>query len=549
MRRILMVDDEAIIVKGMLSVMEKSGLDAEVYSALSGPEALEILSQKRMDIVVSDMAMPGMDGLELMRHIHAQWPECRVIFLSGHSEFDMIYQAIQGEAVTFLLKTEGFDRIIATIRDTMEKMERQERNQALEGELIRQQKFTRLLLRREALTSFLQGRSMVLSPVDPDGNPGADPDGDIEINMKAPVLPLYAYWDGGTLGLGLTEFHEKLLTMDRIFRSYLCTYPIRMTFWNHHEDILWLLQPSGELEGNRCHLYVREHMELIQRAVERETGAILDFALHPSMIDMQELPGVYQELRCRICQGVGVPGMIALQPERQRPAASASLLPDSLIGRLRSAMEHMNRTEMEKLLADATGILGQCRDMDDPYAQEAFMRLSGIFLAYINRWKLHGKVQFPGGLAGLTSSRGFSSWRQAADAFMDLGHLLISLHEGDEGNRSAAIVYQIRDHMARHLASPDEVTLSRLAEITYFNPAYLSRLYHQVTGETLSDTLSRLRVEKANDMLAGGECRIGDIAQALGFSSSANFTRFYRKMTGKAPQEYRDQLARSSLDT
>ena len=118
MRRILIVDDEPIIVRGLLSVLGERLPDVDLYSAGSGMEALSLLAETRMDIVVSDMAMPGMDGLQLMKRIHADWPECRVIFLSGHNEFDMIYQAIQNEAVTFILKTEGFDKIIAALRDT-----------------------------------------------------------------------------------------------------------------------------------------------------------------------------------------------------------------------------------------------------------------------------------------------------------------------------------------------------------------------------------------------------------------------------------------------
>ena len=94
MRRILIVDDEPIIVKGLLSVLEDSGLDADLYKAYSGEEALAILADTRMDIVVSDVRMPGMDGLQLMEHINRDWPECRVVFLSGHSEFDSIYRAV-----------------------------------------------------------------------------------------------------------------------------------------------------------------------------------------------------------------------------------------------------------------------------------------------------------------------------------------------------------------------------------------------------------------------------------------------------------------------
>ena len=74
-----------------------------------------------------------------------------------------------------------------------------------------------------------------------------------------------------------------------------------------------------------------------------------------------------------------------------------------------------------------------------------------------------------------------------------------------------------------------------------------SRLFHQVTGETLSDYVSAARVRRANELLRDSANKIGDIGEAVGFSSSANFSRFYRKMMGCTPQEYRDGLGRNTL--
>ena len=69
MRRVMIVDDEPIIVQGLLSMLGESELDIDLYGAYSGEEALSLLSQTRMDIVVSDVRMPGMDGFQLMNKI------------------------------------------------------------------------------------------------------------------------------------------------------------------------------------------------------------------------------------------------------------------------------------------------------------------------------------------------------------------------------------------------------------------------------------------------------------------------------------------------
>lgn len=542
MRRVLIVDDEPIIVQGLVSVLSESGLDIDLYSAYSGEEALALLSETRMDIVISDVHMPGMDGLQLMSRIRADWPECRVIFLSGHSEFDTIYRAVQGDAVTFLLKTEGFDRIITTLENTMLQLDQAQRHRETRQQLINQQAVTRQLMQREALSALVEGTTRQVSPA-------AMKTDALDISLKQPLLLLYAYMEGDTQALTLEEFHERLLAADRALRRQLAPYPIRIAFWNRHQDLLWLLQPDPELDMGRCMRYVRENLDLVQSAALSEARLTLSFALHTSAVAPEQLASAYQALRQRVCQGPGLPGMIALQAPDARVSDAVPLLPDSALSRLQDAMDHLNRKEFMALLNRAADALRRREDMNDPYALEAYLSLSRLFLAYINRWKLHDSIQYPGGLPGLTAASGFSSWQQAADALVELGQLLFRISANDQGSRSQSVIQQIKAYIERNLNRPEELSLSRIAGITFFNPTYLSRLVHQVTGETLSDYISAVRIRRANQLLKNSSVRINDVGEAVGFSSTANFCRFYRKMMGCSPQEYRDRLAHSTLDT
>jgi len=90
--------------------------------------------------------------------------------------------------------------------------------------------------------------------------------------------------------------------------------------------------------------------------------------------------------------------------------------------------------------------------------------------------------------------------------------------------------------------------LVRLADQVHFNPSYLSRLFKQKTGLNLSDYISDIRVQKAKELLQDMNMKIYEVAQALGYSSSANFVRFFRKATGISPQEYRDILVSKSTN-
>ena len=124
MYRLLVVDDEEIITNSLYEVFHQWMTEKlDVCRAYSGKEALNWMSRTRIDIVLTDIRMPGMSGLELTESIRALWPRSRIIFLTGYSDFDYAYQAIQMSNVRYLLKTEGFDKVMEVVKDVIDEIE------------------------------------------------------------------------------------------------------------------------------------------------------------------------------------------------------------------------------------------------------------------------------------------------------------------------------------------------------------------------------------------------------------------------------------------
>ena len=112
MYRILVIDDEPIIADGLYELFAQDETFAlEVHKVYSAPDALKLLDRLRIDIVLSDIKMPGMNGLELLTQIHRRWPFCHVIFLSGYSDFEYVQKAMQLGADSYILKSQGDDRV------------------------------------------------------------------------------------------------------------------------------------------------------------------------------------------------------------------------------------------------------------------------------------------------------------------------------------------------------------------------------------------------------------------------------------------------------
>lgn len=94
MQTLLLVDDEPNIVEGLASQFEgRYGGDVIVLKSFSGLHALSILQNNKVDVVLSDIRMPDMDGLTLQRETEVLWPHIHFVFLSGFDDFQFIHQA------------------------------------------------------------------------------------------------------------------------------------------------------------------------------------------------------------------------------------------------------------------------------------------------------------------------------------------------------------------------------------------------------------------------------------------------------------------------
>src|SRR5690348_9005746 len=103
---ILLVDDDAAIRAVLGSLLKQEGYT--VLTAASGGEALALLDKQPIDAVVTDLRMPGMDGMTLLRRVSQAWPEVPVVVLSAHGTVALAVDAMKGGAADFL--TKPFDR-------------------------------------------------------------------------------------------------------------------------------------------------------------------------------------------------------------------------------------------------------------------------------------------------------------------------------------------------------------------------------------------------------------------------------------------------------
>jgi DNA-binding NtrC family response regulator len=137
---VLLVDDEVPFVEAMTRRLGKRELS--VLTAFSGPEALEQLKKhKNVDVVILDVKMPGMDGIEALREIKREHPLVEVIMLTGHATVETAIEGMKRGAFDYLMKPCDIDRLLAKVKEARAKKSAHE-------EKIRQARIDEIAMRR-----------------------------------------------------------------------------------------------------------------------------------------------------------------------------------------------------------------------------------------------------------------------------------------------------------------------------------------------------------------------------------------------------------------
>jgi two-component system, response regulator YesN len=125
MYNILVVDDEPLICKGLSSLLSSSGLDiGNIYTALSGFEALDCIRMEEIDLLVTDIQMGAMSGIELMQHAKLAKPWVQTIVISAHETFQYAQMAVRLGAKDYLIKPLNSEQFLDSVRNVLLKMNR-----------------------------------------------------------------------------------------------------------------------------------------------------------------------------------------------------------------------------------------------------------------------------------------------------------------------------------------------------------------------------------------------------------------------------------------
>ncbi|RED76818.1 response regulator transcription factor [Cohnella phaseoli] len=543
MHRLLIVDDEPLIVHGLVDfIAQQERWPLEVYGALSAEEALAMLDRHRMDIVISDIGMPEMDGLELQKRIVRRWPKCKIIFLTGFNDFDYVQEAMRHQGLDYVLKAEGDDAVVQALEKAIEQIKEDIRKEELILQADKQLKLAIPSLQKELLSHILQGDLHSVTRLD-----SLFGELNVPFASDAPVMMAMVRYDH--FGRFHSIYDRSLLSysIQNIAQEVLTNSVSLVSIELDRSRMMWFMQPCPDGEGGGLSVndlpYAGGCLELIQQTCRELLDMPLSFIMKEIAVPWAEVGDLYEEYNRLLSRGLGMGSEFLWIYDETTAMPHEGRHTPFHSGQLRSRIDLMTlyfqngqKDAFEGVLSDIVAEGGRFT-ADPSIQQEIYYSLVPMFLSQLNR--LSGEEQR--GLIDIGRLTGLGahvSWNEAMEYLRKLSSSMFAESRGGMEREENVVVHKVQRYVQEHLGG--DLSLVAIGDVIGHNSKYLSRLYKKATGEDLSAYISGTKLKKAQEMLKDTNMKIYEVSAAIGFLSEPYFYRFFRKATGMTPQDYRD---------
>lgn len=530
--KVLIVDDDAYAVNGLKRMIawDKLGIN-EVMTAKDGEEGWQLFQKHPLDLLITDVYMPRMNGLELIKRIRSVNADIPIIILSGYDEFNYAKEAIQLDVAQYILKPAVFTEIERVLKEVVsEKFVADKKEQYLCG-LRSHLEQSVPILREQFLFDML---SAALMERDITGHRTQFLDLDEQVFDGGLVMSLMIYrdWNHKTESerdWQLYKFGAYNIAQEIVQAKGSC-YLLR-----YMEDRLPLLLYGPKEETlQRAKSIAAEFIESVGAYLELNANAGIGrwygrFTAYPishkesrDMLAMVEYEG-YQQI-------------FDAEEKREQSGGTWHAYPFEYVRQLTEALFHMDHekvmqhwAEIESMLLDGTG--------------GSLKYLKTLCISMVNNLVLYGMKEDPSTLE-LGQLAQFLQDIQSAPSqqlLMErvrtiLSQLLETLERKYRSGKQNAYVQHVKRAVAKQYK--ENISFARIADELHVTRNYLSSLFKSETGESFTNYLTLYRIERAKELMKLGRYMIYEISEMVGYSDPAYFSRVFKNVAGMNPTEY-----------
>lgn len=545
MIELLLVDDEPYVTESLARTIPWDEIGVkQVHQAASGAEALQIMEEQAIDIMVTDISMPGMTGLQLMETVGEKWPNIRSILLTGYSDFGYAKKAIQLQAFDYILKPVSDDEFIKSVSSAIESLKDEWEAHDEYHLLLYNRKASYSVLRANLMHELLLGRVLSERAL---ALKLKEYEIAFRLNTEATMLLIqlgkhYASMDHQSISLmeyAIGNIAEELFKEQ--FQVWFCKAP--------HDCLILLveLKPGVQHELEKRIDYEAARQQLLKSTITDFRTSVSNYLKGEISLIVtewftfpEEMTAAYRSsLSSLYLASLNEAGSVLYLEDRQQQEMttikSLEILyrPPTLIHLLESKQWDTARHKINEVFCDMENARFSSEHLYEVFLSitNAFMYIAhkgGQFISNID----HNAFDPLSTQSIIVSFDKLKGW-----AFDMLAKLQRELSENDQNTKSY-IIKQVHELVANH-RGPD-LSVKTIADQVYLHPVYLSKIYKAETGEGLGDYIIRMRMERALYLLKNTNKKIYEITTELGYQNPQYFSKMFKKHYNMTPNEFRD---------
>lgn len=529
--RVFLIDDTPLIREALKKTIPWEELSCTVCGeAGDGLTAKAQAEKLKPDIIITDIRMPGMDGLELAEFVNQKLPFTRVIVITGFQEFEYAKRALKLNVQDLLLKPLDNQNVIQVLNETVQEIAQAEKRASYENQLMLENN----LYRQQVIQSLRAVQGKILSDMLKGRNALAD----------------YREEELTEMGLRNLYIHVAAVRVRSADKKQIAEIQNRVVFSMYEYEKQRGVRVLDVTDGADMGFFVldvkkgssREHKVSMRNQLHhmnhrlREDGLPEIFAVIGEVTNqLEKAVECYRQAQAVLERNFFTAREMILDVGRQNlidkeQAGYWNETLERLYAALESEEKEWTDQEIQRLLEgiaqSAKGDLFQIKCL----LSEACITLLRHYSSKRKDFKINEIVSEINGLVDMESARIYMK--------NYLENLRGELKDGEKNYNP--LTKDALEYIRKNYRQ--EISLTQMAEYLGANPSYLSRLLKQETGENFTEILNKFRIQKAKQLLGEPGLRITEVAQRAGYSNYEYFFQVFRKIEGISPSEYKKQI-------
>ena len=541
MYRVMIVDDEPLILAGIASLLDWNEYGCEISGkAANGQQALKLMEEQKPDIVITDIKMPGMDGIGFMKAVKERgWDDVIFILLTNLEEFSLARQALSLGAVEYLVKMELTEEKLAdSLKLAMERREMKRKAEAAGTAVTVSREEAGRGYIEKLLTdggTFSGGASSGNASEASAQNQGEGYDS----CLRRPVLAIISFnygYEGFSSDFTREDQKKVISFAENIIEQMVKGYFDHSCLVRRELNSLVLVMSTDGIEDYR---------EQIRSLGEKIISVVKDYfevSVSVAVSSRKESLGEFGALLYEAMSATNHYFYHSLDPVvfySEECETSARHTGSFHIGFLKKDLSQAvalnDSGRLEEILDQVACLLRE----HNPSRQQAVNACANLYFFLSSFFEDGEEPDFPyevnimeklGRLGTLGQIIQWINWFKEA---------VSGILERRRDTRVDKIAEMVREYVMEHYK--ERITLGQAAEALNISQGYLSTAFKKQSGESFTNYVSAIKIEKAKELIASHQYMMYEVSDLLGFDTPFYFSKVFKKVTGMSPKEYEAQ--------